>query len=117
MRRCQDVLLHTKDCKRKPEVRPVRMTEDAPARDILQYVHFTSLELYEPEDEAQTGFGFCGKCDWEKGRDIEAVILDGRLIFLSSIYLISPWKLDQYRAEYIEEAGSADCFDEENFAL
>ena len=86
------------------------------ARDILQYVHFTSLELYEPEDEAQTGFGLCGKCDWEKGRDIEAVILDNDLIYLGGVEMMSPWEYDKCREEYREAFGSYESFDRRNYA-
>ena len=135
MRRCQDGLLNmpdslldaicgaakkywlrTKNRKETNAVRPVLMTADSPEREILQYIHFTSLELYEPKDESQVGFGLFGKCDWEKGREIEAVILDGRLIYLGGVYMMSPWEYDKCREECIEECGSAENFDRSNYA-
>ena len=135
MRRCQNVLLNmpdslldaicgaakkywlrTKNRKETNAVRPVLMTEDSPAGDILQYIHFNTLELYTPKDESQIGFGLFGKCDWEKGREIEAVILDGRLIYFG-VYMMSPWEYDKCREECIEECGTAESFDRSNYAL
>lgn len=135
MRRCQNVLLNmpdvlldaicgaakkywlrTKNRKVTNAVRPVLMTEDSPAGEILQYIHFDTLELYTPKDESQIGFGLFGKCDWEKGREIEAVILDGRLIYFG-VYMMSPWEYDKCREECIEECGTADDFDRSNYAL
>ena len=136
MRRCQEALLHMpdalinaiceaakrcwlhdKDYTRKTDVKPVRMTVDSLARGILQYLHFTTLELYEPKDESQTGFGLIGKCDWEKRWGIEAVILDNELIYFGGVEMISPWEYDKCREEYIEECGTAESFDEGNYAL
>ncbi|MBR3045037.1 MAG: hypothetical protein IKI45_11200 [Oscillospiraceae bacterium] len=135
MRRCQNVLLNmpdslldaicgaakkywlrTKNRKETNAVRPVLMTEDLPAGEILQYIHFDTLELYTPKDESQIGFGLFGECDWEKGREIEAVILDGRLIYFG-VYMMSPWEYDKCREEFIEECGSAESFDRSNYAL
>lgn len=135
MRRCQNVLLHmpdalldaicgaakkywlrTKNRKETNAVRPVLMTEDSPAGEILQYIHFDTLELYTPKDESQIGFGLFGECDWDKGREIEAVILDGRLIYFG-VYMMSPWEYDKCREEFIEECGTAESFDRSNYAL
>ena len=135
MRRCQNVLLHmpdalldaiceaakkywldTKGWKETNAVRPVLMTEDSPAGEILQYIHFDTLELYTPKDELQIGFGLFGKCDWEKGREIEAVILDGRLIYFGGVYMMSPWEYDKCREEYREAFGSYESFDRRNYA-
>jgi len=135
MRRCQNVLLNmpdslldaicgaakkywlrTKNRKETNAVRPVLMTEDSPAGEILQYIHFDTLELYTPKDESQIGFGLFGNCDWEKGREIEAVILDGRLIYFG-VYMMSPWEYDKCREEFIEECGTAEDFDRSNYAL
>lgn len=135
MRRCQNVLLNmpdslldaicgaakkywlrTKNRKETNAVRPVLMTEDSPAGEILQYIHFDTLELYTPKDESQIGFGLFGECDWDKGREIEAVILDGRLIYFG-VYMMSPWEYDKCREEFIEECGTAESFDRSNYAL
>jgi hypothetical protein len=135
MRRCQNVLLHmpdalldaiceaakkywlrTKNRNETNAVRPVLMTEDSPAGEILQYIHFDTLELYTPKDESQIGFGLFGKCDWEKGRDIEAVILDNDLIYLGGVEMMSPWEYDKCREEYREAFGSYESFDRRNYA-
>ena len=53
----------------------------------------------------------------EEGREIEAVILDGRLIYLGSVDMISPWEYDKCREEYREAFGSYESFDRRNYAL
>ena len=136
MRRCQEALLNMTDTlldaiceaakkywldtgyrqKGNPN-RPVLMTADSPSREILQYLQFTSLELYEPKDESQIGFGLFGECDWGERADIEAVILDNNLIYLGGSEMLSPWEYDKCREEYIEECGTAESFDEGNYAL
>ena len=96
--------------------RPVLMTAGSPAREVLQYVHFTSLELYEPQNETQTGFGLFGKCDWGERADIEAVILDNDLIYLGGSKMLSPWEYDKCHEEYREAFGSSEIFDNGNYA-
>ena len=135
MRRCQNVLLHmpdalldaicgaakkywldTKGWKETNAVRPVLMTEDSPAGEILQYIHFDTLELYTPKDESQIGFGLFGKCDWGERAYIEAVILDNDLIYLGGVEMMSPWEYDKCREEYREAFGSYESFDRRNYA-
>ena len=113
MLRCKDVLLNMPDAllnalceaaKRfclRPECtgRPESLTADTPAKEFLQQMHFISLELSEPEDETQTGFGLAGKCAFN-GDDIGAVILDGRLLWFGFDEM-SPWMVD----EWIQYAG------------
>ena len=136
MRRCQEALRNTPDVlldaiceaakkywldtgyrQRENPVRPVLVTADSPAREVLQYVHFTSLELYEPQDETQVGFGLFGKCDWGERWGIEAVILDNKLIYLGGSEMLSPWEYDKCREEYREACGSSEIFDNRNYAL
>ena len=135
MRRCQNVLLNmpdslldaicgasrtywlrTKNRKETNAVRPVLMTEDSPAGEILQYIHFDTLELYTPKDESQIGFGLFGKCDWGERAYIEAVILDNDLIYLGGVEMMSPWEYDKCREEYREAFGSYESFDRRNYA-
>ena len=115
MLRCKDVLLNMPDAllnalceaaKRyclRPECtgRPDSLTADTPAKEFLQQMHFISLQLYEPEDETQTGFGLAGKCAFN-GDDIGAVILDGRLLWFGFDEM-SPWMVDEYSKEIWSE--------------
>lgn len=84
------------------------------ARTGIRRVHFNTLELYTPRDESQIGFGLLGKCDWG---DIEAEILDSKLIYLGGVDVMSPWDYDKCREEWYEAAGSYERFDNENYAL
>ncbi len=38
------------------------------------------------------------------------------LLYLGGVEMISPWEYDKCREEYIEACGSADCFDNGNYA-
>lgn len=135
MRRCQEVLLNMPDvlldaiCEaakkywlsdkerlRKTD-RSIPVTADSPAREMLKYIRFSTLALYDPKDESQTGYGLFGQCDWGERGDIEAEILDGRLLYLGGVDVMSPWDYDKCREEWYEAAGSYEQFDNGNYAL